>query len=44
MTYGKGIARELNNNGVSFKSLQQKTKDKWQIRYDHATKLYISDL
>ena len=43
MTYGKRIARELNNNVMDFKSLQQKTIDKWKIIYDPATKLYISN-
>ena len=44
LTYGKRIARELNNNVMSFKSLQDKTIDKWQIKYNSETKLYYSNL
>jgi hypothetical protein len=43
LNYGKRIARELNNNVMSFKSLQDKTVDKWKIKYNEETKLYYSD-
>ena len=34
---------KLNNNVMSFKSLQDKTIDKWKIKYNSETKLYYSD-
>ena len=42
LTYGIRIARELNNNVMDFKTLQQKTIDKWGISYDEQSKKYVS--
>lgn len=43
-TYGKRIARELNNGSMLYESVQQKTIDKWGIKFNDETKLFYSEI